>query len=61
MPQPIERQHVAGLGRRGRLHLFEMESQQVDNVWAAEIAFVKGQFHSGVKPSLWFERKLRDA
>jgi len=43
VPQPVEGEHVAGLRRRSRLHLFEMESQQIDDVGAVEIAFVKGE------------------
>ena len=45
MPQPIEGKDVAGFGRRGRLHLLEMKSQQFDNIGAIEIAFVKSEVH----------------
>lgn len=41
--QPVEGEDVTRLGRGGAPHLIEMELQQIDDIRAVEIAFVKAE------------------
>jgi len=49
---------VAGLGRRGRAHLCEVEAEKRLHIFAVEVIEVKAEIHH---PLSYFDRKAQEA